>query len=244
LQGRKAFLAVFMVVGFAMKIVAEFVHEICGHGLFVLLFGGEITGLYISVLWPYKLSYIGWSLPSGVTPVQKAWVYGGGVVASLSVSFLAQIFLLVKKKIRWHFALTLFWLAFWTFVNSTGYFLIGGLKPFGDVDELIKLGALTRLLSFAIGLTIFVLGFVALSWILRKMLMEVFPIKVASLGLVFFWLIIPVLIVVMLANPERELQAAYLPLTFIPASLSFFMEYFSVLSKQEAGTNPDNIAEE
>jgi hypothetical protein len=41
LQGRKTFLAVFVVVGFVMKMVAEFVHEICGHGLFVLLFGGN-----------------------------------------------------------------------------------------------------------------------------------------------------------------------------------------------------------
>jgi Ca2+/Na+ antiporter len=45
-------------------------------------------------------------------------------------------------------------------------------------------------------------------------------------------------------SPERNLQVAYFPLTFIPALLSFFVEYFLVLSKQKADANPDNIAEE
>jgi len=47
-----------MASGFVMKILSEVVHEVFGHGLFVLLFGGEITGLRISVLWPYELSRI------------------------------------------------------------------------------------------------------------------------------------------------------------------------------------------
>jgi len=244
LRDRKAFLAVFMAVGFVMKIVAEFVHEVFGHGLFVLLFGGEITGLHISVLWPYELSYISWNLPSGVNSAQMAWIFGGGILVCLCLSFLTQAFLIVKKKIPWHLAPALFWLAFWTLLNSTGYLIIGGLTPFGDVDELIKLGALTSHLSFVIGLIIFAIGFVALSWVLRRILIEVFPLKKASLGVSLFWLIIPMLVLVMLANPERGLQVAYIPLTFIPALLSFVMEYFLVLSKQEVDANPDNVAEE
>jgi len=237
LQGRKTFLAVFVVVGFVMKMVAEFVHEVCGHGLFVLLFGGKITGVYISVLWPYELSHIDWDLTA-----QIAWVYAGGILVCLCVSFLTQAFLLVKKKTLWYFALTLFWLAFWTLINSTGYLVIGGLTSFGDIKELIALGVLTSLLSLVIGFVIFVIGFVGLSWILRKILIDAFTPKRASLGVSLFWLIIPVLVLVMLANPERGLQVAYLPLTFIPALLSFVIEHFLVLSKQEANASPDNIA--
>ena len=239
MQDRKAFFTIFVVIGFVMKMVAEFVHEICGHGLFVLLFGGEITGVHINVLWPYEFSYISWNLTA-----QIAWVYAGGILMCLCVSFLTQTFLIVKKKTPWYFALTLFWLAFWTLINSTGYLMIGGLTSFGDIKELIALGVLTNFISLLIGFIIFVVGFVTLSWILRKILIELFTPKKASLGVSLFWLIIPVLVLVMLANPERGLQVAYLPLTFIPALLSFVIEYFLVLSKQEANASPDDVAEE
>lgn len=46
----------FVVAAFATKIVAELTHEILGHGFLVLLFGEEITRIYISVLWPYNLT--------------------------------------------------------------------------------------------------------------------------------------------------------------------------------------------
>lgn len=244
MRDKRVFLASFIVLGFVMKIVAEFVHEVCGHGLFVLLFGGEITSVHISVLWPYELSRIGWSLPTTVTSAQMAWIYGGGILACLCVSFLAQAFLFVKKKISLYFAITLFWLAFWTLINSTGYLILGGLTPFGDIHELIKLGVLTKSLSLALGIILFIAGFVVLSWILREVLVGEFPIKKASLGVTLFWLIIPVLGAVMLASPERNFQATYLPLMFIPSLLSFIIEYFLVSSKQEAYANPDNIAEE
>jgi len=227
-----------------MKIIAEFVHEVCGHGLFVLLFGGEITSVYISVSWPYELSRIGWSLPTTVTSAQMTWIYGGGILACLCVSFLIQVFLILKKQISWYFVITLFWLAFWMLINSTGYLLIGGLTPFGDIQELIKLGILTNPLSLTLGVILFIAGFVVLSWILREILVEEFHLRKASLGVTLFWLIIPVLGAVMLASPERSFQVAYLPLMFIPSLLSFIIEYFLVLSKQEAYAGPDKIAEE
>ena len=241
---KRVFLAAFIVLGFVMKIVAEFVHEVCGHGLFVLLFGGEITSVHISVLWPYELSSIKLPPPNTFTSTQWAWIYGGGILACLCASFLTQVFLILKKKISWYFALTLFWLAFWTFISSTGYFIVGGLTPFGDIKELIGLGVLTRLPSLVMGLVIFVIGFVALSWILREILIEMFHPEKASLGVILFWLIIPVLGAVMLASPERNFQVAYLPLMFIPSLLSFILEYFLVLSKQKAYADPDNISEE
>jgi hypothetical protein len=40
-----------------MKVTAETAHKVCGHGIFLLLFEGRITGLYVSFLRPYDLSY-------------------------------------------------------------------------------------------------------------------------------------------------------------------------------------------
>lgn len=71
-----------------------------------------------------------------------------------------------------------------------------------------------------------------------------FPLKKASLDVTLFWLIIPVLGAVMLVSPERSFQVAYLPLMFIPSLLSFIVEYFLVLSKQESYASPDNVTEE
>lgn len=231
MQDKRVFLALFIIAGFVMKIVAEFVHEICGHGSFLLLFGGEVTSIYISLLWPHELSYISWSLPSTITSAQRAWIYGGGIFVSLCLSFSTQALLSVEKRITRYYAVALFWLAFWTFISSTGYLIIGGLTPFGDVYELVNLGVLTIWFSLILGLIIFVAGFIALSWGLRGILAEVLSFENASLGVPFFWLILPVLGIAMLANPELSFQVAYLPLTFVPALLSFIIEYFLILPR-------------
>lgn len=228
LKEKTLFLAMFVIAGFVMKVFVEFVHEFFGHGLFILLFGGVITDLHVSVLWPYEFSYISWQLPNTVTSSQLAWIYAGGILICLIVSFLTQTFLLLKRKIAWYFALVGFWLAFWTLVNSTGYLIIGGLTPFGDVYALIGLGVLTSLLSVVIGVTMFFMGFIVLSWILRKTLRNAFSPKKASLGVFLFWFIIPALVAIMLVSPDYQssLQFSLFPLTFIPALASFLVEYF------------------
>jgi hypothetical protein len=241
---QKDFLLAFVAAGFLTKIIAEIIHEIFGHGLFVLIFGGEIVNVHISLLWPYELSYINWHSPTSVTHEQLAWIYVGGIVICLSVSFFVQTFLLLKKRSDWRLALMLFWLAFWTFANSTGYLIIGGLIPFGDIYELIKLEILTSTFSLFTGLIAFAVGFVALSWILRKILRNTFSLKKASLGVVIFWFIIPTLGIIMSVSPERNLPLAYIPLLCFPMVFSFFIEYFFVSSKQEVDKNPHDVAKE
>jgi hypothetical protein len=62
-----------------------------------------------------------------------------------------------------------------------------------------------------------------LSWILRRRLfVEELALKKASLGVILFWLVIPVLRVAMLANRERSFQVAYLRFMLISPLLSFF----------------------
>jgi hypothetical protein len=243
LQSEKVFLTVFIITGFAMKILAEFVHEVLGHSLFVVLFGGEITNLYISVLWPYESSYVCWNLQNA-TSMQLAWIYASGIIVCMVLSFIIQAFLILKGRVWFHFEIALFWLAFWSLLSSSGYLLIGGLAPFGDVKELIELGVLTGMFSVFLGLAAFVISFVVLSAILKRVLVEVFSLEKAKLGVSLFWLMIPFLAAVMVVSPERNLNLAYLPLAFVPALISFLMERFIFASKKEVNTYPDNVADE
>ena len=80
------FLTVFLSLGFITKILGEVVHEVMGHGLFVLAFGGRITNVSISLLWPYELSQIGFAAPThGFQPWQEVLVDGGGILMCLIV---------------------------------------------------------------------------------------------------------------------------------------------------------------
>jgi len=226
-----------------MKILAEFVHEVLGHSLFVVLFGGEITNLYISVLWPYEYSYVYWNLPNA-TSMQLAWIYASGIIVCMGLSFIIQAFLILRGRVWFHFEIALFWLAFWSLLSSSGYLLIGGLASFGDVKELIELGVLTGMFSVFLGLAAFVIGFVVLSAILKRALVEVFSVEKARLGVAAFWLIIPFLVAIMVVSPERNLNLAYLPLAFVPALISYLMERFIFASKHEVDAYPDDVADE
>jgi len=81
---------------FGAKVVAEIVHEVFGHGLFVLLFGGEITEVHISPLWPYELSYIRWK--GSFEPWQLPWLQGGGILICHVVTLFLQAVLLLRPS--------------------------------------------------------------------------------------------------------------------------------------------------
>ena len=183
---------IFLVVGFVTKYLAEAIHELAGHGMFVMLFGGQIKSFYISPLWPYDRSYINWSL---LTSDQNTliWVIGGGILVTLIVAFLIQ-FILLYKRFNLAISLTLFWLYFWCFINATGYLIIGGIIHFGDVGELISMGVIAPEVSLALGIGIFIAGFFLISNAMRKILIR-FSIKPIKAGLAIFWLIVPLLFV-------------------------------------------------
>jgi len=149
--------------------------------------------------------------------------------------------LLLGKKSVHYAAILLFWLGFWTIVNSTGYLIIGGLSPFGDVYGLIALGVLTSSLSLQIGLIFFLMVF-ALSQILRKRLSEMCSPEKVRWGISFFWLIIPMLVTVMLASPERNLPLVCLVLAFAPVVVSFLFEHCLVLTEHKADEDPNDVA--
>ncbi|HIE18928.1 TPA: hypothetical protein EYP75_04300 [Candidatus Bathyarchaeota archaeon] len=161
------FSAEFLLIAFIMKIAGEFVHEVIGHGLFVLLFGGRIIRVYLSILWPYELSYIRWS--GNLENWQIIWIEGGGILTCTIVSVILQILLLLNVVKNWRMLTPIFWLAFWTFLNPAGYLILGGISLFGDIVALIARGALTRTSSIMIGLAIFLGSFISISIISKSL---------------------------------------------------------------------------
>jgi len=155
------FLAEFLLIAFIMKVTGEFIHEVIGHGLFVLLFGGRIIQVYLSILWPYELSYIRWS--GDFENWQIVWIEGGGILVCMAVSIVLQILLLLDVAKHQRLSILLFWLAFWTFLNPAGYLVLGGINPFGDIAALIARGVLTRTSSILLGLVIFLGSFISIS---------------------------------------------------------------------------------
>jgi len=197
MRGRSTFLAIYLVIAFVTKVVGEIVHEVAGHGFFIALFGGQITNVHISLLWPYELSYIGWS--GSFLRWQHTWIAGGGILVSIIVSGVIQTILLFNVIKEWRSSTLLLWLAFWTFLNPTGYLIIGGVKPFGDVASLIEAGVLNQELSLLIGLALFVVAFLSLSKILIIQLSitnVVESVNGLRLSLALFWTVVSVVTIV------------------------------------------------
>jgi hypothetical protein len=213
----RRFLIAFLPLGFVANILGEVVHEVMGHGMFVVAFGGKITSINISLLWPYKLSGIGFSPPSvGFQPWQETLVDGGGILICLLVSFIIQLILLLgfSRRGNWVVSAMLFWLAFWTFINPAGYLVVGGIEPFGDIASLISAGVMTQQLAFILGLLIFLVNLSTLSIILRHVLRKAGVNDDARWSIVLFWLIVPMLTVFSVAGLGQPLLIALLG--FIP----------------------------
>lgn len=228
MTSRSIFLAISLVIAFATKVVGEIVHEVAGHGLFIVLFGGQVTSVHISLLWPYELSHIGWS--GSFMRWQQIWIAGGGILVCLTVSVILQTLLLSLIK-EWRTSIVLFWLAFWTFLNPAGYLIIGGVRPFGDVASLIAAGVLTRELSLLVGSLLFVAAFLSLSKILITQLTIaniVESVNGLRLSLTLFWAIIPV--VTMITCLGMRLQIFYFQvftaLSLVPPLVAMLMPNF------------------
>ncbi|MFX1485837.1 MAG: hypothetical protein ACFFBS_01805 [Promethearchaeota archaeon] len=218
------FIILFVAAGFIMKILAEVVHELVGHGTFIVAFGGVIRGIYISLLWPYELSGIFYDFPGGVSEIQLALVMSGGIVACLTVSFIVQGLLSIKRIKHTWVELSLFWLAFWCLVNGSGYLIMGGLGPFGDIWWLIGHGFITPILAIIFGTVLFLIGFLLLSRILRRNLMKVLEEDKAKLGVTVFWSIIP-LLVILTTLGWGGIRFDYFAISFVPVFVSWIMEH-------------------
>ena len=236
------FLMVFLPLGFVAKILGEVVHEVMGHGLFVVAFGGRITNINISLLWPYKLSGIGFSHPAGgFQPWQEVLVDGGGIIICLVVSFIIQLILLLSfsKGGNWVVSSMLFWLAFWTFLNPAGYLVVGGIEPFGDVANLISAGVITQQLAFILGLILFLANLLSLSIILRNVLKKAGVNEDAKWSIVLFWFIVPLLTFLSVAGLGQPLLIAssgFIPVLTACAGLLLYDVFLSPRKNRETST--------
>lgn len=223
---RARFLIIFILSGFFAKMICEFVHEFLGHGSFVLLFGGKITNINISILWPYTFSSIKWA--GSFLPWQMIWIQSGGILVTLIVSVILQTLILMRFIERRWLSTFFFWLSFWTFLSSAGYLLLGGISPFGDVEYLISVGVLTRSSSLLIGLGIFLVIFFTLSRIYVRILSKselVDDNKSICLSLGLFWLLL--LPIILLAIAGRNWPLAYSALGVLPAVIILFLYIIS-----------------
>jgi hypothetical protein len=230
------FLVVFLSLGFVTKILGEVTHEVIGHGLFVVAFGGRITSIRISLLWPYELSGIGFAPPpSGFLPRQEVLVDGGGIFVCLVVSFVLQLILLlsVSKRANWVVSAALFWLAFWTFINPAGYLVVGGIKPFGDVASLISAGAMTKGIALILGLLIFLVSLSSLSIILRNVLRKAGVNQDARWSIVLFWLIVPLLTFFSVLGLGQPLLIALLGFIPVLAVCAGLLVHNAILSRRK-----------
>jgi hypothetical protein len=219
------FLLCCLFFAFVMKVVSEFVHEALGHGFFAMLFGGTIASLTISLLWPYRLSGIG--IRGTFEAWQRPWIAGGGILVCLIVSCSIQALLSWRVKV-WRLTVPLFWLAFWTFVNPAGYLIIGGIKPFGDVSQLIADGVLSQPVSVAIGVIVFALNFFSLSMIFMNIIQTTGFIKNKKTPHVFLgllWLTIP--FITLMAIIGLGFLSSYslllMVISFLPSIVVFFL---------------------
>jgi hypothetical protein len=235
------FLMVFLSLGFITKILGEVVHEVIGHGLFALAFGARMTDIKIALLWPYDLSSIRFAPPSpGFQPWQQVLFDGGGILMCLLVSFILQLILLwsFSKRANWVVSSTLFWLAFWTFINSAGYLIVGGMEPFGDVASLIAAGVMTKEIALILGPSIFLVSFFSLSIILRNVLIKAEVNEDARWSIVCFWLIVPLLTLVRVVGRGQPLLIALLGFIPVLAACAGLLLHNEILSRRKKRETP------
>lgn len=229
MNNRDRFLVVLIFLAFAMKVAGELVHEVMGHGFFILLFGGEIARMHISLFWPYELSSITPNQPKGGFEAwQLVWIDGGGILVCLLVSWVIQALLLFRVVKKWPLSTLLLWLSFWTFLNPTGYLIIGGIRPFGDVAALIAKDVLTQELSLVIGLLIFIAAFFSISKILTDLLLSLDlrrGVKEVRISISLFWLVVPTITALYCLGTRQPLiyLQIFTSISFAPALASFLM---------------------
>ncbi len=181
-------LLMFLFLGFTMKVVSEFIHEM-GHASFVLILGGRVTGMSISVEWPFTLSHTRWELQNP-TDIQIALISVAGVIFDVFTSLTGQTILRTRKDIRPFLAIALFWLSFWSYLSSVVYLVMGAFYPFGDILDLIGAMPVPQLWIGTIGVVLLISFTYSLSLILRDIFARVLGLVNASEMVSYFWAIL------------------------------------------------------
>jgi LEA14-like dessication related protein len=179
------FLLTFLFLGFMMKVVSEFIHEL-GHATFVLILGGKVTGMSISVEWPFTMSYTTWEMKNS-SNFQIGVISIGGILFDVMTTVLGQALLISRKKMNQFSTLALFWLSFWPYLGSVVYLVMGAFYPFGDILALTNVMETPRLWIGALGIMLLITCTYSLSMILREIFSRVLQTTKASEMVSYFW---------------------------------------------------------
>jgi hypothetical protein len=182
------FLLAFVFLAFLMKVAGEFIHEM-GHALFVEVFGGRVLGIEISVEWPFALSHTKWAL-TDPTKFQLAAIAVAGIIFDTLTTIIGQTALLKRWVNQPLFFISIFWLSFWSYLNSVVYLVIGAFHPFGDIADLINAVEAPRFWIGVIGFALLVSYTYSLSIILRRIFSMVLDRDRASDMVSIFWVAI------------------------------------------------------
>ncbi len=217
------FLLSFLFIGLLMKILGEFTHE-AGHAFIVLALGGSIKGMFISFEWPFSLSHTTWAL-DGPMGGELALIAVAGILSDTLLTVLGQSLLLSRRVTHPLATVSLFWLSFWTYLNSMVYLVVGSVHPFGDVLDLMEAVPVPRVLIGALGVTLLAAYTYSLSLILRGIFSQLLEPEKASEMVSMFWILLHMFFV--LATIVRyglpmppEIAAASLVLVFTLSYIS------------------------
>ena len=171
-----------------MKIASEFIHEM-GHATFVMLLGGRVKGMSISIEWPFTTSYTRWELQDP-SSLQIGLISIGGIFFDLLTTVSGQALLISRKKMNQFSAIALFWLSFWSYLSSVVYLVMGAFYPFGDILVLTKEIAVPRLWIGVVGIALLISNTYSLSLILREIFSRVLQTANASDMVSYFWVLL------------------------------------------------------
>lgn len=168
-----------------MKVASEFIHEM-GHTLFVILFGGKILSINVSVEWPFTLSRTVWEL-ADPTSIQLAGIASAGILFDTLTTLTGQFLLINRKKESMVYTLSLFWLSFWTYLNVVVYLLMGAFHPFGDILDLLNAVQVPKLWIGGLGFLLLMVYTYSLSTILKDIFIRLLGVEKASEIVSVFW---------------------------------------------------------
>ena len=133
-EGQLTLIALIMMLYVMALFLAVAVHELLGHGLVTLLFGGDVYAFYLSP----GSGYVSFYLPKTVSISQAAFIYLAGIMVQIIIGILTLLFIFPKIK---NFFLGLFTLLFTVamLVLPSIYLLLGYYYESGDTKYAVSL---------------------------------------------------------------------------------------------------------
>lgn len=185
-------LFLFIILGPSTIWIAEVVHEIFGHCLFIFLLGGDLLELSISPIAPFIPSRLVWD-STGLPFYSRIVITSSGIIVGIFVSFLSLILS------RWidhilELKILLFWISFWTFVNHIAYLIVGAFTGYGDIRILIELGVPKPFLPIVGWILILPWSYIIFN-LLHSIMTMIFSQRLVMSCSLMFWFVTPVLLI-------------------------------------------------